>query len=90
MFLLTLRTDVAYQGANTVDVVSQYYATDYLNKYHHQRLLITGRNDISKTNSEHYSSTPIIRPYILFIPWRIGIPFNYQPIRVLVNFGHRE
>ncbi len=85
-----LRPYITYQRSHRVDVICQADNTENLDNNQAQSLLIGSCCNVSKSNCQHYSCSPIISPDVFLEPSRILNSFYSQPACIiLLNAAHR-
>ena len=66
--ILILPSDVAYDWADSVDVIGHYDTAESLNEDEAKCFFVISGCDVSETHCKHDGSTPIECPNVLFEP----------------------
>jgi hypothetical protein len=87
-FLNILRSDIADEGTDAVDIVGETNTGDHFDEGQDHRLLVCCSSEVSKPDSEHHSGGPVIGPCVFLKPRRKVNIFVVHPVLLFVNTGH--
>ena len=75
---------------DSVDIVSKDDTTHGFDKDHTECFILVAGDNISESHCEHNSCSPIVSPYVLFVPLWFTKALYGQPIYFLVEPSHRN
>ena len=87
-FFEVLGADVADEGADPVDVVSEAHDGNDFNKDETDSFLVVAGMKVSEANSEHDVDSPVVGPDVLFVPLAVGDVDLAMPVLLRVEVGH--
>lgn len=83
-----LRPDIADESSDPVDVVGKTHDAENLDENETESFFMVSCSEITKTNSEHDIDSPVIGPYVLWKPIRMGNSFDFVPVFSRIELRH--